>query len=161
MPHPIPKGHHTITPHLIIKGASEAIEFYKKAFGAEEVYRMPFPSPDGKMKLGHAEIKIGDSFVFLADEFPQQGGLGPQGNSPVTIHLYVTDADAAFNRAVAAGATVKMPLANMFWGDRYGQLQDPFGHVWSIATHQRDVTPEQMQADMKKMMSPTCAGEQQ
>jgi PhnB protein len=149
MPHPIPSGHHSITPHLIVKGAPEAIEFYKKAFGAEELGRMPMPSPDGTMKVGHAEIKIGDSRVFLADEFPECGGLGPQpGSSPVTIHIYVTDADAAFNRAVAAGATVKMPLADMFWGDRYGQLVDPFGHHWSIAEHLEDLTPAQMQERM-------------
>src|SRR5262245_57222770 len=148
MPHPIPSGRHTITPHLIIKGASEAIEFYKKAFGAEELFRMPFPGPDGQVKLGHAEVKIGDSLLYLADEFPEQGGLGPQGNSPVTIHLYVTDADAAFKRAVDAGAKVTMPLADMFWGDRYGKIVDPFGHHWSIAEHLEDLTPEQMEQRM-------------
>ncbi len=149
MGHPIPAGHHTITPHLIIKGAAEAIEFYKKAFGAEEVFRMPFPGPDGQVKLGHADLRIGDAHLFLADEFPQQGGLGPQGgHSPVTIHLYVTDADAVFNQAVAAGATVAMPLADMFWGDRFGKLVDPFGHHWSIAEHLEDPTPEQMQERM-------------
>src|SRR5436309_5282610 len=112
MAHPIPAGHRTITPHLVIKGASEAIEFYKRAFGAEEHGRMPFPGPDGEMKLGHAELQIGDSRLFLADEFPQQGSVAPNGSSPVTLHLYVSDADAVFNRAVAAGATVAMPLAD-------------------------------------------------
>src|SRR3954471_25081759 len=100
MAHPIPAGHRAITPHLVIKGASEAIEYYKRAFGAEELSRMPFPSPDGTMKLGHAELKIGDSRLFLADEFPDHGSVGPNGSSPVTIHLYVTDADATFDRAV-------------------------------------------------------------
>ncbi len=144
MPHPIPAGHHAITPHLIIKGASEAIDFYKRAFGAKEISRMPFPSPDGKVKLGHAALQIGDSILFLADEFPEQGGLGPGATSPVTIHLYVTDANAAFARATEAGAKVLMPMADMFWGDRYGRLVDPFGHHWSIAEHLEDLTPEQM-----------------
>ncbi len=145
MAHPIPDGTHTITPHLIVKGAAEAIEFYKRAFGAEELCRMPFPGPDGQVKLGHAALRIGDSRLMLADEFPECGGFGPVGNSPVTIHLYVTDADAAFERAVEAGATVRMPLADMFWGDRYGQVVDPFGHSWSIAEHLEDLTPEQME----------------
>ena len=104
MAHPIPDGQHTITPHLVIKGASEAIEFYKRAFGAEELFRMPVPGPDGQVKLGHASLQIGDSRLMLADEFPAQGAFGPAGRSPVTIHLYVTDADATFDRAVEAGA---------------------------------------------------------
>lgn len=145
MGHPIPAGHHSITPHLVIKGASEAIEFYKKAFGAEERSRMPFPGPHGSVRLGHAELQVGDSKLFLADEFPEHGILGPQGSSPVTIHLYVTGADAIFNQAIAAGATVSMPLMDMFWGDRYGKLVDPYGHTWSIAEHLEDLTPEQMQ----------------
>jgi PhnB protein len=144
MSHPIPEGHHTITPHLIVKGASEAIDFYKRAFGAEELGRMPMPGPDGTTRLGHAELQIGDSRLFLADDFPEYGSNGPQGGSAVTIHLYVTDADTVFNRAVEAGATVAMPLADMFWGDRYGKLVDPFGHHWSIATHLEDLTIEQM-----------------
>lgn len=148
MSHSIPAGHHAITPHLVIKGASEAIDFYKRAFGAEELCRMPFPSPDGGIKLGHAELRIGDSRLFLADEFPEYGSVGPAEASPVTIHLYVTDADEAFDRAVEAGATVSMPLADMFWGDRYGKLVDPFGHHWSIAEHLEDLTPEQMQERM-------------
>jgi PhnB protein len=148
MAQPIPDGYRTITPHLVIKGATEAIEFYKRAFGAEELCRMPFPGPDGQMRLGHAELQIGDSRFFLADEFPEQGVTGPTGSSPVTIHLYVTDADAVFGRAVAAGATATMPPADMFWGDRYGKLVDPFGHHWSIATHLEDPTPEQMQERM-------------
>jgi uncharacterized glyoxalase superfamily protein PhnB len=153
MAHPIPTGFHTITPHLVIKGASEAIEFYKRAFGAEEISRMPFPSEDGQMKLGHAHLKIGDSNLFLADEFPGMGSVGPAGSSPVSIHLYVTDADTAFARAVAAGATVAMPLADMFWGDRYGKLVDPFGHHWSIGEHLEDLTPEQMNQRMEAAFS--------
>jgi uncharacterized glyoxalase superfamily protein PhnB len=149
MGHPIPAGQHAITPHLVIKGASEAIEFYKRAFGAEERFRMPFPGPEGQVRLGHAELRIGDSQLFLADEFPDYGSVGPSGGrSPVTIHLHVTDADAAFARAVEAGATVSMPLADMFWGDRYGKLVDPFGHHWSIAEHLEDLTPDQMQERM-------------
>ena len=156
MSHPIPAGHHTLTPHLVIHGASEAIEFYKEAFGAEELGRMPFPGPDGQVRIGHAALQIGDSKLFLADEFPEQGGFGPSGNSPVTIHLYVTDADATFARAVEAGATVSMPLANMFWGDRYGKLVDPFGHHWSIAEHLEDPTLEQMQERMAAFAGASC-----
>jgi uncharacterized glyoxalase superfamily protein PhnB len=141
---PIPEGHHTVTAHLIIRGAAQAIEFYKKAFGAQEISRML--GPDGK-SIVHAEIKIGDSFVFLVDEMPQMGARSPQalGGTAVTFHLYVEDADAVFNQAVAAGAKVQMPLADMFWGDRFGKLADPFGHEWSVATHKEDLTPEEMQ----------------
>lgn len=145
MSHPIPPGFHAVTPHLVIKGAGEALDFYKRAFGAEELCRMPMSGPDGVSRLGHAAMKIGDSIVFLADEFPEYGGpSAPTGNSPVVLHVYVTDADAAFARAVEAGATVVMPLADMFWGDRYGKLTDPFGHSWSIAEQLEALTPEQM-----------------
>jgi uncharacterized glyoxalase superfamily protein PhnB len=139
---------HTITPHLVCAGASDAIEFYKKAFGAEEMMRLP--GPDGK--LGHAMIRIGDSAVMLADEFPQWESLGPVSlkGSPVTLHLAVPDVDKAFERALAAGAKVRMPLADMFWGDRYGIVEDPFGHRWSMATHIRDVSPDEMAAEMAK-----------
>jgi PhnB protein len=139
---PVPEGHHTITPHLVVRNASEAIEFYKKALGAEEMYRIP--GPDGR--LMHAALQIGDSKLFLVDEFPEFGSSSPKtiGGSPVTIHLFVEDVDSTFNRAVEAGATVAMPLQNMFWGDRYGSLVDPFGHNWSIATHLEDLTPKQM-----------------
>ncbi|APW62098.1 VOC family protein [Paludisphaera borealis] len=154
----IPDGYHAITPHLVIKGASEAIEFYKKAFGAEEISRMPFPSPDGQVKIGHAELQIGDSKLFLADEFPDYGATGPNGHSPVTIHLYVTDADATYNKAVEAGATATMPPVDAFWGDRYGKLVDPFGHHWSISTHKEDPTPEQMQERMAAMMKEQPCG---
>lgn len=149
MGHPIPAGYHTISPHLVIKGAAEAIEFYKRAFGAEEKARMPFPAEDGGVKVGHAELQIGDSRLFVADEFPSYGSVGPDGSSPVTIHLYVTDADAVFNRAVEEGARVTMPLADAFWGDRYGKLVDPFGHHWSIAEHLEDLTPEQIRERME------------
>ena len=160
MAHPIPSGFHTITPHLVIDGAAEAIEFYKSAFNAEELSRMPFPGPDGKVRLGHAALRIGDSILFLSDTFPGRGSPGPQGASPVTIHLYVTDADAAFKQAVDAGAKVAMPLADMFWGDRYGQLVDPFGHHWSIAEHLEDLTPDQMRAKMAAMpRSQECPGD--
>ncbi|MGA8655220.1 MAG: VOC family protein [Chthoniobacterales bacterium] len=139
----VPEGYHTLTPHLIVKGASEAIEFYKKAFGAEEITRLP--GPDGK-SLMHAAIKIGDSRLFLADEFPQMGALGPHGigGTPVFIHVYVEDVDTVFNQAVAAGAQVLMPLEDAFWGDRYGQVTDPFGHKWSLATHKEDLTPDEV-----------------
>jgi uncharacterized glyoxalase superfamily protein PhnB len=156
MSHPIPAGQHTLTPHLVTKGASEAIEFYKEAFGAEEISRMPFPGSDGQVKIGHAALQIGNSKLFLCDEFPDHGGFGPSGHSPVTIHLYVTDADATFARAVAAGAKVSMPLADMFWGDRYGKLVDPFGHHWSIAEHLEDLTPEQMQERMAAFAGAAC-----
>ena len=142
MPHPIPSGRHTITPHLIIKGASEAIEFYKKAFGAEELFRMP--GPDGRIM--HAELQIGDSRVMLSDEFPDMGVKGPQslGGSPISLMLYLADVDAAFKRATDAGCEVRMPLANQFWGDRYGKVSDPFGHVWALGTHIEDVPAEEM-----------------
>jgi PhnB protein len=143
----IPDDMHAVTPHLICAGAANAIEFYKKAFGAEEGGRIP--APNGK--LMHAMIRIGGSAVMLVDEMPEWGALGPKSlkGSPVTIHLYVEDADAVFERAVKAGAKVTMPLADQFWGDRYGKLEDPFGHHWSIATHVRDVSPEEMRKEMQ------------
>ena len=146
---PVPDGMHTVTPHLVCAGAADAIEFYKKVFNAVEMGRLPGPGG----KLMHAWIRIGDSPVMLVDEFPERGSFGPKSlkGSPVTIHLYVEDADAAFQRAVAAGAKIKMPLADMFWGDRYGVLEDPFGHYWSVATHLRDVSPEEMQQAAQKM----------
>ena len=146
---PIPEGMHSVTPHLVCAGAAEAIEFYKKAFGAVEGARLP--GPDGK--LMHAMIRIGDSAVMLVDEMPQWGALGPKSlkGSPVTIHLYVKDVDAVVKRAVSLGAKVTMPVDDMFWGDRYGKLEDPFGHHWSVGTHQRDVTAEEMQQAMRDM----------
>ncbi len=152
MPHPIRPGLHTITPHLVVEGAAEAIEFYRAAFGAEEHDRMSMPGPEGTPKIGHAELQIGDSVLILCDAFPEYGTFGPSGPPPVTIHLNVTDAHAAFDRAVAAGATVSMPLADQFWGDRYGKLIDPFGHHWSIAEHLEDLTREEMTERMAAMM---------
>jgi len=146
---PIPDGMRTITPHLVCAGAADAIGFYVKAFGAVEMARMPAPGG----KLMHAQVKIGDSIVMLVDEMPEFGALGPLAlkGTPVTIHMYVEDVDAAYAKAVAAGATAKMPPADMFWGDRYGQVEDPFGHRWSMATHTQDLTPEQMAEGMAKM----------
>ena len=145
----------SITPHLICAGAADAIEFYKKAFGAEEMMRLP--GPDGR--LMHAAVRIGNSMLMLVDEMPEWGALGPKAlkGSPVTIHLMVDDVDAVFAQAVAAGATVKMPVADMFWGDRYGQVVDPFGHVWSIATHMRDLTPEEILEAGREAMAKGCA----
>jgi len=152
---PIPEGMHSLTPHLVCAGAADAIEFYKKAFNAVEGGRMP--GPDGK--LMHAMVRIGDSALMLVDEMPQHGALGPKSlkGSPVTIHLYVNDVDATVAQAVKAGAKVTMPVDEMFWGDRYGQLEDPFGHRWSVATHKRDLTTEQIREGMKAMMDPNCA----
>lgn len=144
---PIPEGMHTVTPHLVCAGAADAMEFYKKAFGAVELHRLP--GPDGK--LMHGALRIGDSTVMLVDENPQWQAFGPKylKGSPVTIHLYVEDADAVFAQAVASGASAMMPVTEMFWGDRYGVVTDPFGHNWSIATHVRDATPEEMMAAAK------------
>jgi PhnB protein len=145
----IPQGMHSVTPHLICAGAAKAIEFYKQAFGAEEGARLP--GPDGR--LMHASVKIGDSQVMLVDEMPEWGALGPTSlkGTPVTIHLYVEDVDAFVERAVKAGAKVTMPVADQFWGDRYGKLEDPFGHHWSVATHVRDVSMEEVQSAMRQM----------
>lgn len=145
---PIPDDMHTLTPHLVCAGAAAAIDFYVKAFDAIELARLP--APNGK--LMHAMVKIGDSPLMLFDEAPEWGSRGPQTlkGTPVILHLYVKDVDAAMAQAVAAGATVTMPATDMFWGDRYGQITDPFGHQWSLATHIRDVSPEEMQAEMAK-----------
>ena len=154
MAKPIPEGYHTLTPYLRVKGGEAAIEFYKKAFGAE--LRGKMPGPDGKTIM-HAELKIGDSIIMLADECPEMGGKSPLslGGTGLGLHVYVNDVDAAFKRAVDAGAKVKMPVSDMFWGDRYGQLQDPFGHEWSIATHKEDLPAQEIQKRgmefMKKM----------
>ena len=141
---PVPEASHTVTPSLCIKGADQALAFYQKVFGAQVLMRMP--SPDGKVM--HAEIKIGDSLVFVSDEFPEMPGScrAPETLKGSTggLYLYVPDADSTFDRAVKAGAKVLMPLADMFWGDRFGQIRDPFGHIWSLATHKEDLTPEQI-----------------
>ena len=140
---PIPDGYHTVTPYLCLRDAGAAIDFYKRALGAEERCRMPGPGGQGVM---HAEIKIGDSIVMMSDEMADCGYLSAQsiGNSPVTLHVFVADVDAAIAKAESHGAKVIMPATDMFWGDRYGRIQDPFGHLWSIATHIEDVPPEQM-----------------
>ena len=149
----IPKDMRSVTPHLVCDGAAAAIEFYKKAFNAVEAARMQ--TPDGKIM--HAMVRIGDSNVMLVDEFPDYGSVGPKklNGSPVTLHMYVPNVDQVFAQAVAAGATVKMPVEDQFWGDRYGQVVDPFGHHWSLATHVKDMTPEEMGQAMKSMQ-PEC-----
>lgn len=148
---PIPDGFHTITPHLIVRDAGRAIEFYKTAFGAEEVMRMP--GPDGKSVM-HAELRIGNSILMMCEEMAEQcKSPATLKGTPVTLHLYVQDADKAFERAVKAGARVTMPVMDAFWGDRYGKLADPFGHEWSIATHKHDLTPEQIQKGAEAFFS--------
>lgn len=138
----------TVIPHLVCEGAADAIEFYKKAFNAVE--QMRIPGENGR--LMHASLTIGESTIMLADDFPEHGGLGPKAlkGSPVTLHLIVPNIDQAFQQAVDAGATVRMAPADMFWGDRYGQVIDPFGHHWSLATHIKDMTPAEMTAAMKQ-----------
>ena len=147
---PIPEGRHSLTPQLVCAGAAAAIEFYKAAFGAVELTRLPGKSG----KLMHGSVRIGDSVLMLVDEMPGWGALGPISlkGSPVTIHHYVADVDAAVAKAVVAGATITMPVADMFWGDRYGIVKDPFGHQWSLATHTRDLTPAQIQEGMAAMV---------
>jgi PhnB protein len=148
----VPPGFHTLTPHLIVRDADRAIEFYKRAFGAElqgGVARMP----NGKVM--HAMLRIGDSFLMLNDEMPDYGALSPLsgGSSSVTTHIYTENVDAAFERATAAGAQVQMPLMDQFWGDRYGMVTDPFGHKWSLATHVKDMSPEEMDRAMTEAMA--------
>jgi PhnB protein len=143
----IPEGMHSVTPHLVCAGAAAAIDFYVEAFGAVELSRLP--GPPGR--LLHASIRIGDSTVMLVDEAADWNMFGPKAlkGTPVTLHLYVEDVDAAVAQAVAAGARVTMPVADMFWGDRYGVLEDPFGHRWSVATHQRDLSPQEIAEGMR------------
>ena len=147
----IPKGYHTVTPSLVVAGAAKAIDFYKKALGAEE--RMRFPGPDGTIM--HAELQIGDSIVMLGDEMPEQGGRGPKsiGGTPVSFFVYRDNVDAAWKQAVDAGATPNMPLADQFWGDRTGCLEDPFGHRWWLAQHIQDLTPEELQKGAESFFS--------
>ena len=154
----IPDGYHSVTPYLIITGAAEAIDYYKKAFGATELLRMP--APDGK--IGHAEIKIGDSPIMLADEFPEMGYKSPQtlGGSPVSIMIYVADVDTVFDQAVAAGGKVQRPVKDQFYGDRSGTLEDPFGHVWHVTTHKEDVSVEEMERRAKSASAAASGGEQ-
>ena len=139
---PIPPGFHTLTPHLTVRNASEALEFYKNAFGAEVLHVANMP--DGRVM--HASVRMGDSILMLNDEMPEHGALSPlsSGGSGVTLHIYTQNVDDAFARAVAAGATVKMPVADQFWGDRYGSLVDPFGYSWGIGTHKEDLSPKDM-----------------
>jgi uncharacterized glyoxalase superfamily protein PhnB len=149
--HPIPKGFTAVTPHLNVKGAAKAIDFYKTAFGAEEISRMP--APNNPATLMHAEIRIGGAPIMLVDSSEQWGNKDPEmlGGTPVAVHLYVKDCDAAYKKAVTAGCKSRMEPADMFWGDRFAALTDPFGHQWTIATHIADPTPAEMQAAAKKM----------
>ena len=144
---PIPDGYHSITPYLIVKGAAKALEFYKKAFAAEERLRMP--QPDGR--IGHAEIRIGDSVVMLADEAPERDIRAPQGSTPVHLMIYCENVDAVFKRALAAGGKELRPLQDQFYGDRSGTLVDPFGHQWTVATHVEDVSGEEMKRRMAQL----------
>lgn len=153
MAKPIPDGYPRVTPYLIIDGANAAIDFYCSVLGANE--RMRMPAPDGK--VGHAELEIGDSVLMLADEFPEMGASSPKtvGGTPVSMHVYVEDADGVFERAIGAGATAIQPVEDKFYGDRSGQFEDPFGHRWSVATHVEDVAPEEM---AKRAASAMAAG---
>ena len=143
---PIPEGYHSVTPYLIVDDAKGALEFYEEAFGAEEKFRLPMGD-----RIGHAEIKIGDSFIMLADEFPDMGHLGPKarGGTTVSLMVYVPDVDSAFKKALAAGAKADRPVENQFWGDRMGTLSDPFGHKWSLATHVEEVSEQELETRMK------------
>lgn len=149
----IPDGYHSITPYLIIKGAAGAIDFYKRVFGATELMRMPDPSG----KIGHAEIMIGDSHIMLADEYPEMGHRSPQtlGGAGVSLMIYLDDVDEVYKRAIAAGAKQVQPLKDQFYGDRSGTVQDPYGHVWTIATHVEDIAPEEMQRRATEAMRQT------
>ncbi len=146
----IPDGYSSVTAYLIVKGADEALEFYKKALGAEERFRMP--GPDGK--LMHAEMRLGDSIVMVGEENPNLGAVGPKtlGGVGVSLHLYVNDVDTAFTKAVEAGCEAKIPPSDMFWGDRYSKVEDPFGHQWGIATHKEDLSPDEMNRRMVEAM---------
>jgi PhnB protein len=146
---PIPAGYHTVTPYLVVRGCARALEFYKRAFGATELFRMESPSG----KIGHAEMRIGDSMVMLADEHPEMGALSPEsvGGSPVGLHVYVDDVDAVADEATKAGAIVERAVQDQFYGDRSGTFLDPFGHRWTIATHVEDVSPEELEVRVKAM----------
>lgn len=153
---PKPDGYHSVTPYLIVRGAARAIEFYEQAFGAVERFRMPGPGG----RVGHAEIAIGDSCVMLADEVPEMGYMGPEAveGTPVTFMIYVEDVDNRFANALAAGATEVQPVEDKFWGDRTGQLRDPFGHLWTLATHVEDVPPDEIERRAAKVMQQHCDG---
>jgi uncharacterized glyoxalase superfamily protein PhnB len=152
---PIPPGFHSLTPHLIIKGAAAYIDFLKKAFGAVEIRRSPGPGG----KLMHVQMQVGDSMLMFSDDFSAEFHMPPlaEGNLPLYLHLYVPDVDATFNQAVAAGCQATMPVADQFWGDRYGQVQDPFGMKWAIGTHKEELTPEELQARQAKMFGAGAA----
>lgn len=156
---PIPDGYHTVTPHLVVNDAKKALQFYATAFGAKALEEM---CCDETNKVMHAEMKVGDSIIMLCDEFPEMGCKSPAslGGSPISIFLYVEDVDKAFKQATDAGCSVTMPLADMFWGDRYGRLKDPFGHEWAMGTHKEDLTPEEIKKRgkeaMKEMASAGC-----
>jgi PhnB protein len=151
MPQPIPEGYHTVTPYLAVEDAAKAIEYYKRAFGAKERVRMDAPGG----KIGHAELEIGDSLVMLSDPFPQSSTKPPKdlGGTTGSVFMYVEDVDSVVQDAIDAGATVTMPVEDMFWGDRFGTVTDPFGHQWSIATHIEDVPPEEMEERAKAAMA--------
>ena len=148
---PIPDGYHSLTPFLTVRDAARAIEFYKQAFGAKE--RGVMKGPDGKVM--HAELMIGDSIIMLADEFPEFGSLSPEstGGAGMGLHIYLDGVDAAFDQAVKAGAQIEMPVMDQFWGDRYGKLKDPFGHKWSIATHTKDLSMDEMKQGMDEALA--------
>lgn len=150
MTKPIPEGYHSVTPYLIVKGAARALEFYKKAFNATELFRMEGPGGT----VGHAEFQIGNSRMMLADEFPDMGARSPEtiGGSPVGLCIYTEDVDALFKQALAAGGKQERPVVDQFYGDRSGTLRDPFGHQWTLATHKEDVSPEEMKRRMDKAM---------
>jgi PhnB protein len=152
---PVPDGYHSLTPSLVVDNGDEAIEFYKRALGAEEIYRMAMP--DGR--VGHAELKLGDSIFFVSDEFPDMGFRSPKslGGTHGGLGFYVEDADAAFEKAVAAGATPIMPMMDAFWGDRYGKVADPYGHTWSLMTHVKDLTPEEIAEASKEYFNQSAA----
>ncbi|MGO4551599.1 VOC family protein [Lysobacter sp. 2RAF19] len=149
---PIPEGYHTVNAYLIVDDAARAIDFYTTAFGAKELYRLPVPGPDGTERVGHAEIRIGDTNLMLCDEWPDMGALGPKrrGGATTSFVIYGPDCDAAFNQAVKAGASVDKPIADQFWGDRMGTVIDPFGHKWTLGTHKEDVSPEDLASRMKE-----------
>lgn len=153
---PIPDGYHSVTPYLIVNDGASAIDFYKRAFGATELFRMDAPGG----KIGHAEIKIGDSPIMLADEFPEMGYRSAKaiGSTPVSLMIYVEDVDSVFPQAIAAGGKELKPLEDQFYGDRSGTLEDPFGHVWTVSTHKEDISPEEMDQRHAEMMTQKAGG---
>lgn len=153
---PIPDRHARVTAYLMVHDAAAAMAFYTRVFGAKEVFRMEMPGG----KVGHAEVRLGDSIIMLADEFPEMGCVGPKtiGGTPVTLLVYFEDCDAVIQQALAAGATVKMPARDQFYGDRSGTITDPFGHLWTIATHKEDLTKEEVDRRMAEMMAKQCGG---